>query len=210
MLVRIGTKRLFEMTVGAGVGPMMSSEMEGYGLRRDELLRHSVWTAAASEELARELGIPAPDMVFTAGLLHDIGKIVMDPIVEENREALLSAAEDGDASVSFEKVEHDVLGMNHAEAGAAILEHWHFPAAISDVVRWHHEPEMATEHVRLANLVHVATIITTTGGVGAGFEGLHYKVSFAAAQDLGIKTKVLEVVAGRTLEIMERLEKVLA
>jgi putative nucleotidyltransferase with HDIG domain len=206
--VRIGARRLFELTVGTSVGPLMREALPGYALRRHELLRHSAWTAVASERLAAELRLRAPDMLFTAGLLHDIGKIILDPFVEAHRATLEAAADRLHAN--FEAAERDVLGMDHAQAGAAVLRQWRLPPQLVEAVAYHHDPEHApAEHLLATNIVHVANTLAGASGVGSGIAEMRHSVSAQALAALHVKTAVVERVAAATLETMEELEQLL-
>ncbi|MEI6211719.1 MAG: HDOD domain-containing protein [bacterium] len=206
--VRIGVRRLFELTVGQGTGPLLREAFPGYELRVHELLRHSAWTAAASEGLAVELKLRAPDMLFTAGLLHDIGKVVLDPFVEAHRAELHAAANLPHAD--FEAAEREVLGMDHAQVGAAVLRQWRLPPQLVAAVEHHHDPAKGDAKDLLAiNIVHVANILAGDAGVGAGIAGLRHTVSADALQALHIKTAVLERVSAATFHAMEELEGLL-
>jgi putative nucleotidyltransferase with HDIG domain len=209
--VRIGLRRLFEVVIGAGVGPLLSDALSGYELRRHELLQHSAWTAALAGELASELGLATPDMLFTAGLVHDVGKIVLDPFVHAHRAKLEAAMSGAPPLRSFEQAEQAVFGMDHAEVGAAILEQWKFPAALVAAVAHHHNPErVAAEHRIAANLVHVANTLAGMSGVGSGIAGMRHTVSTEAVQALGLRTSVLERVAGHTFDTMHEMERLLS
>ncbi len=206
--VRIGVRRLFELTVGQGAGPMLREGFPGYELRQHELLRHSAWTAAAAEGLAIELKLRAPDLLFTAGLLHDIGKVVLDPFVEAHRAQLLAAANQPNAD--FESAERDVLGMDHAQVGAAVLRQWRLPPQLVAAVEFHHTPTKGdTWDILAINIVHVANTLAGASGVGSGIAGLRHTVSQEALQALRIKTSVLERVAASSFDAMGELEHLL-
>jgi putative nucleotidyltransferase with HDIG domain len=206
--VRIGARRLFELTIGSSAGPLLRDALPGYTLGRHELLRHAAWTAVASERLASELRIRAPDMLFTAGLLHDIGKIVLDPFVETHRAAL--EAEADRLHDNFEAAERAVLGMDHAQAGAAVLRQWHLPAPLVEAVAYHHDPEHApAEHALATHIVHVANTLAGASGVGSGIAEMRHTVSAQALTALHVRTAVLERVAASTLGAMEELEHLL-
>ncbi|MEO5366563.1 MAG: HDOD domain-containing protein [Magnetococcus sp. WYHC-3] len=206
--VRIGSRRLFELTVGHGAGPMLREAFPGYELRPHELLRHSAWTAAATERLAVVLKLRAPDMLFTAGLLHDIGKVVLDPFVEAHRAQLHAIA--SQPGSDFEAAEREVLGMDHAQVGAAVLRQWRLPTQLVAAVEHHHNPAHGEAQDLLAiNIVHVANTLAGMAGVGAGIAGTRHTVSAEALQTLHIKTTVLERVASSTFAAMEELEQLL-
>ena len=69
-----------------------------------------------------------------------------------------------------------VLGVDHAEVGAHLLEHWNLPGEVVRATRWHHEPERATTSCGLVDVVHVADVICMNCGWGLGRDGLQYRL----------------------------------
>jgi putative nucleotidyltransferase with HDIG domain len=203
----LGLKRLFDLVVARSVASTLGERLPGYNLAPEELLKHSVWVAVASEKLARTLNLAPPDMLFTAGLLHDIGKIVMDGFVQKSWKRINVVMKHNEM---FDRVEQRVLGLSHAEVGAELLEHWNFPAELVFALRWHHQPGSAAEHVMLAEMVHIADMLAYTEGIGTGVDGLRYTISQSAIAHLGLRTRNLEAVASHTLDTMNELEKLLA
>jgi putative nucleotidyltransferase with HDIG domain len=202
----LGMKRLFEVVVAGTVAQPMTMRLPGYNLDADELLRHSVWVAVASGELAKTLHLSTPDMLFTAGLLHDIGKIILNDFVQKEWSRMEAAKMEDEA---FDLIERKVLGLNHAEVGAELLDQWHFPSELITVLRWHHQPDEAQDHKTLVQIVHLADILSYSEGIGTGLDGMTYKISSTAIADLKLKTKSLEQVASHTLEKMNELQKLL-
>ena len=206
-IVRLGLKQLFQMIVAYGIAPRLAKAMPGYELRPEELLAHSLWTALASEEFCRVLRVPTPDMIFTAGLLHDLGKLALDEFVATLKNELKQEARD--RSIAFDEAERNCLGLSHAEAGAAILDRWNFPAPLVAAARWHHQPDQAGSLSPLVSIVHIAEFLAYEAGVGAGVDGFTYRLSDAAVTRLGLKTKIIEYVASQTLDKMNNLEQLL-
>lgn len=94
----------------------------------------------------------------------------------------------------------EVLGIDHAEAGALLLQRWGLPEALSYVARWHHAPDAAPAHSHTLDLVHVADILVLGFGIGAGNDGLHYRVSEQVAQRLALNSTVLETATCRMID----------
>lgn len=93
------------------------------------------------------------DESFTCGLLHDIGQLIFLRALGPVYERLLDACEDdSDAS----KIEMAEFGFDHTELGAAAAAAWNLPSAVCSVIRWHHEPKLATEAVAMTTLIHLA------------------------------------------------------
>ncbi|MFP4159582.1 MAG: HDOD domain-containing protein [Desulfobacterales bacterium] len=206
-LVRLGTRRIFELVLSLAVSPRLVTSLPGYGLEGSELLRHSIWTAVAAQELAGMLEIKDVDTVFTVGLLHDLGILMLDPFIEEQRERFARITEKQE--IPFDKAEQEVLGISHAEAGSRVLSRWQLGAETVDAVRWHHAPESAGQYHSLAYLVHLADMLSLSEGIGTGIYGLHFNVSGESVKALGLKKRHLEYIASRTLDRMRELENIL-
>ncbi len=204
-VVRLGRKQIAHLVIGAVAGNLSRQEVRGYDLPEGALWRHAVAVAAGAEALAQTLGRPAPDAVFTAALLHDVGKLALGSFVEEEGERLRAQA--FQTGESFEAAERTVLGIDHAEAGALLLESWHLPPVILEAVRWHHAPEGATENGRTVELVHAANTLSMLAGIGTGADGLQHAPSDQTIERLGLDIHVAEAALCRMLGALETLDK---
>jgi putative nucleotidyltransferase with HDIG domain len=159
----------------------------------------------AAEGLSRELKLKGTEDIFTAALVHDVGKLILGQFIQEDLAAIDAAA---GSDVSFEVAEKQVLGTDHAEIGARILSHWSLPDDLVHAVRWHHDPDAAEEQNRTTDIVHVANVLCLMMGIGVGREGLQYEPSPAVTRRLGLKPFHLEHVASQTLQWAEELSDV--
>jgi len=196
-IMLLGWKRLGKLVVTSCINAILDKPVPGYDLPSGELWRHSIAVSVAAELLAKELDITADDEIFTAALLHDMGKLVLGNYVKEDFQAIETAAGEG---IPFQAAERRVLGTDHAEVGARLLESWSFPKSLVESVRWHHEPDGVEKPRTIIDLVHVANMLCLMIGIGVGREGLRYEPSPAATRRLGLKTKQLELVASQTLQ----------
>jgi putative nucleotidyltransferase with HDIG domain len=115
------------------------------------LWQHALGTGAAARLLARRAGLE-PELAFTAGLLHDMGKLVLALHFPEAYRAVLRHQQAEGCHIR--EAEQFVLGFDHAEAGARVARRWRLPAALVDAIAWHHRPEDGAP--RLAGLIHIA------------------------------------------------------
>jgi putative nucleotidyltransferase with HDIG domain len=205
-VVVLGLKRIKQLVLTSCIGAILDKQVAGYDLQPGELWRHSIAVSVAAEGLVAELEMPGGDDIFTASLLHDVGKLVMGEFVQKDLEKIRNAASSG---VPFEAAEEMILGMNHAAIGAAILKSWLFPGHIVDAVRWHHNPEDAQERSAIIDVVHVANILSLMIGIGLGSEGLNYQLIPSVTERLGLSTSNLETVASRTLQAVNELSGLL-
>ena len=201
----LGLKRLIQMVIASCVSAIIDKPVPGYDLPPGELWRHSIAVSVAAEGLVKELDIGATEEIFTAALLHDVGKLVLGSFVKDDFKQIEAALE---KDVSFETAEDMVLGTNHADIGAEILTQWSLPANIIKAVRWHHNPESAEREDTMLDIVHVANILCLMMGIGAGNDGMQYKPSEVVTERLGLESFHLEKVASQTLEWTNELSEV--
>ncbi|HIE03679.1 MAG TPA: HDOD domain-containing protein, partial [Candidatus Latescibacteria bacterium] len=122
----------------------------------------------AARMLARMYGYQVSGEAFTAGLLHDIGKLVMREHLKAEFLEVLGKVQQGKA---FLEAERELLGVTHAEIGNWLAERWNFPAVLQEAILYHHDPGKARKEPMLAAIVHFADVICRHGRVG--FSGDH-------------------------------------
>jgi putative nucleotidyltransferase with HDIG domain len=201
----LGMKKIGKLVMTSCVGPVLDSSVPGYGLTSGELWRHSIAVSVAAEGLARELKLEGAEDIFTAALLHDVGKLVLGRFVQDDMAAIQAAA---GSDISFEVAEQQVLGTDHAQIGARILSRWAFPEDLVHAVQWHHDPDGGGEPHRTTDIVHVANVLCLMMGIGVGREGLQYHPSPAVTRRLGVNPMHLERIASQTLQWVEELSDV--
>jgi putative nucleotidyltransferase with HDIG domain len=134
-----------------------SKAQQKYCLTKGELWRHSVTTAIISQLLLKRARVDEDSILFTAALLHDFGKIVLDQYVEGDIDNLIELTQK--EGVSLLEAENQVFGIDHAELGGLIAEEWNFPSMLVKSVRNHHQEISSRDipnvesWVRLSNLV---------------------------------------------------------
>ncbi len=195
----LGLRKLKQLIMASCLNAVMDKDIPGYDLPAGELWRHSIAVSVAAEGLVRELDLESGDDIFTAALLHDVGKMVLGQFIDDDYAALEAAA---GSTVSFEIAEKEVLGTDHAEVGARILEQWSLPEALVHAVRWHHNPEKSEEVHPSTDIVHVANMLCLMLGIGVGREGLQYQPSPVVTRRLGLKPFHLEKLASQTIQTM--------
>jgi putative nucleotidyltransferase with HDIG domain len=201
-IVTLGSKQLVQMVMATCMSTIMNQNVQGYDMGAGDLWRHAIAAAVISEGLVRTLKITADEELFTAALLHDVGKLVLGSFVKDGYAEM--AAGDGSGE-EFQAAEKRILGVDHAEIGARILEAWSFPSRIITAVRFHHRPDEAEPTDKMIDLVHVANVLCRMIGVGIGKDGLQYAPSPGAVQRLGLKAAHLEKVASDTLKWVDEL-----
>lgn len=201
----LGMNKIKQLVMASCVGSVMNGSVPGYDLPSGELWRHSIAVSVAAEGLSRELKLGGAEDIFTAALLHDVGKMILGRFVQEDMAAIEAAAGD---DVSFEVAEKEVLGTDHAEIGSRILSRWGLPGDLVHAVRWHHDPDGDGRSNRTTDIVHVANVLCLMMGIGVGREGLQYAPSPEVTHRLGLKSAHLERVASQTLQWVAELSDI--
>lgn len=167
-VMRLGFKRLKGIILGiAAVGPFNQS-LKGYRFGAGELWNHSIATAVSAEWIARELRYPDPEEAYTAGLLHDMGKLFLDQFVFSDYTRIVDLMLK--YKLTLYMAEEQLLGIDHANVGGLIAEKWNFPVVLIDAIRYHHTPSFARTNQRLPAIVNVAnSFFENTGNQNALF-----------------------------------------
>jgi putative nucleotidyltransferase with HDIG domain len=128
--------------------------------------RHSLLCALTSRHLAGEAGRCDRDALFTAGLLHDIGELVIfNRLPEQAKEALMLVLDSQD-EVAVNQAERQVMGFDHAEVGGALARQWNLPPLLEECIAFHHDIAAAKRHPRETALVHIGNILALMAEVG--------------------------------------------
>jgi putative nucleotidyltransferase with HDIG domain len=159
-----GTRRLAELISAVSACGVLGRSLDGYGLKAGDMWRHSIAVAYTAGEIAAAVGSDAPDSAYMAGLLHDVGKIILDPYVRD-RKVLFDNYTATYPEKPLQDAERAILGFDHAVIAAILCDNWNLPRAISFGIRHHHQPSSAGDH-QLSHIVHLADYITIQASVG--------------------------------------------
>lgn len=156
------------------------------------LWEHSLGVALASRLLADRLKIPGADEVTVAGLLHDIGKIVLRTLFPEEAEHVYRVA--AERAVSTLEAEREILGADHAEIGLWLAESWNFPDTLKDPIAYHHDPARSEARAAKTAIVHFADILVHSLCFGSPEDSLVPQLNKNAWGVLGLSVENLREV----------------
>ena len=170
-LLRIGEKSLLLLALAFSVENLISHASQGYSLCKGGIFYHSVWTATISSKLAELTGKVPPDVAYTAGLLHDIGKVILDQYMHAAyplfyRRMLLDT---GDLIAA----EKDLFGIAHTEVGYRLALKWNMPDFLTDTIRHHHDPQKAVSNSELTHLIYLADLLSSRFMLGHEIEKMN-------------------------------------
>lgn len=153
---------------------------------------HSLYCGIAARLLAEQRGMKHAETEFLAGLLHDIGQLVIfrKQPVEARRAVLLSV--EGPDDLALHKAEQTVFGFDHAQVGAELMRHWHFPPLLVACVEYHHAPQDAPQFQVEVALVHIANSIATLAEINSVSEEDAVRTEAMAWELTGLSKDVIE------------------
>ncbi len=198
-LVVLGMRTTRNLVMAASCEALLEGEVAGYGLPRGVLLRHSLACASAAQALARRAKFRGTEEAFVAGLLHDIGKVVMNAYQSDLFGEVLTQVMGG---MTCTEAERSVFGFDHAEAGGCLLERWNLPPSLVSAVRHHHTPTQAPGGTPLPCLVHAADAVCLTLGLGLGIGSQAGTFQPEALLVFGLTPQDFDEVARQTCDLL--------
>ncbi|HLP78499.1 MAG TPA: HDOD domain-containing protein [Candidatus Paceibacterota bacterium] len=129
-----------------------------------EFWQHCIGTAILTREIYSSVEAAPDESDYVAGLVHDVGKIVMAYSFPEHFAEIHRQAEPG--TVELIDLENQILGIDHAELGALYLERHHLPELMVNAARYHHSPEKAGEFAPIVASVQIADLLMRNAKIG--------------------------------------------
>lgn len=120
--------------------------------------KHSVLCALCARFLAADVRRCDPDAMFTAGLLHDIGELIIFNRLPEKASEALTMVLDSDEEVGVHSAEQAVMGFDHSTIGGLLARRWNLPSVLEECIAYHHDIASAKQHPREVALVHIANV----------------------------------------------------
>lgn len=205
-IITVGTSTIRELLLVVGMSEMLNREMPGYGLDRNGLWRHSMAVAAGARWLAKTVHYRQADQAFIAGLLHDIGKLVLDQLLKYDGSWHAEWVERQEQGETFIDLERWLTGLDHAELGGRIAENWNLPPILVEAIAYHHDPTRSTVEPILTHLVHLADATALMLGVDTGYDGLSYELCEESLAVAGFRSLDLEALMQVELDAIEEAE----
>ncbi|HEU20383.1 MAG TPA: HDOD domain-containing protein [Deltaproteobacteria bacterium] len=172
-VVYLGQSNITRIVTAAGV-TRFYRDVEGYRLTAKMLWEHSVAVALMSKILADRVYSREDPMLFTAGLVHDMGKIILGEFVFDSMQEIMNLV--ANHRYSFLEAEEEIIGINHAEIGGRVASNWNFPKEIIDSITYHHRPDlMKEEDSTNAWILYLADQACMMMGITGGMDELSYR-----------------------------------
>ena len=207
-IICLGQRQLIQVITIACSARYFRGDGSGYDLREGELWQHSVAVALMAEMVAQRTGLRDIFTVYTAALLHDIGKTLLNLHVSNYFDTILPLIQK--QKMRFVDAERQVFGIDHQELGATIAQRWRFPSEVVTSIGYHHYPKEAKENRDLAATVYVANRMVSGMGIGCGVDGFLQPNQDEVFMELGITTRMVEQFMANLFEALEETKAFLS
>lgn len=197
-VVMLGFKQVRQVAVGASLMNAFNTKKDPNDVFDLDLFwGHSVAVAVAAENLARKTRSARPEEAFTAGILHDIGRLVLRKVMPV--EFLQAVTEARRGTYTLGEAELEFTGYSHDELGRALGERWKFPMHLVEAVRCHHDYTLTPAEDGLAGVVAQADRLAQHYGLYCG-----YDVAGAVLNELPADLVEIEAACGGIERVLEK------
>jgi predicted Zn finger-like uncharacterized protein len=203
--VLLGYKTLGELVSVAGISNLMSKDLRGYRLSSGDLWRHSIAVAFGSRILANRKDAEFGSLAFFAGLIHDAGKLILDPYVHErivDFDEFMAADDDN----TFIKAEKTILGFDHSEIASELCQKWKIPDDQRIAIEFHHNPSKSNNN-ELAFILHMADYVAMEIGYGVDTNGSGYCIEKGVMDFLNLCDEDVEYIKQDVQESVEKMSE---
>ncbi len=203
----LGTDKVIELVLLKSGAKALSGDQEGYGLYDGGMWKYSVSSAVIAKQIAMKLSLKNKNTLFTAALLKDIGKTILDRFVKESFDRISRLVEE--ENLSFMEAEKKVIGVDHTELGGMIAKMWKFSPKMVRIIRNHHLTDIAMVSDKEICAVYLADCICMMIGTGVGSDGLAYEFNEAAMASLGVTPEDVSNIIAQFVMNMKEVEDLL-
>ena len=193
-VVVLGFNTVCSLALSVSVFESLSDSSGDVSFDREAFWIHSIGCGTASRLVAKELGYRDTGTFFVAGLLHDLGKVILDTYFSEQyAEVVEEMVEEERSALDAEK---DILDIDHAEVGAWLAARWKFPEILATSIAAHHNLIAAKEEfIKEAVIVHLANVLTKRAGIGLCYESVIQDPSDMVASELKLSNDQVAKIA---------------
>lgn len=160
----LGFKTVRSLLITASVSDVLKGPLEGYVITKGELWRHSYAVAYTAGNIAKTVKKPVMDAAFTAGILHDIGKLILGNYLKGSYQEILKISQNNNICLS--EAEEQSLGYNHATVGGMVLDYWNFPEVLVNAVANHHKKIENNDFDQLTGILYLSDGWVLQKGIG--------------------------------------------
>ncbi len=201
--VVLGYKTLGDLVTMAGSSGLVGNALEGYELDAGDLWKHSMAVAIGSRLIAEKRIPELANDAFSAGLIHDAGKLILNKHVLERKAQFEAAMANGQKT--FLSAEREILGFDHAEIASEACAKWNIPESVSAAIQYHHDPQRS-EKSPLAYILHMSDSIALMSGIGTGIDGMLYQMDEKTLEVLRLQPDDLNMIIDHVVDHVQNME----
>jgi len=199
----LGTKQIRDLVLATSVSKAFNG-INNELVTMKNFWKHSIFCGLTARIIAYESRKAKGESVFIAGLLHDIGQLIMfSKLPDLSKEALMLSVE-GPEEMTLCDAEQQVFGFDHTQVGAELIQHWKLPVSIQECVEFHHDPVKAKEFPVEAAVIHLANSLACMAELEIFDESEMKKIDPAIWPILELDGEIMSpVVSGAQAQIAE-------
>ncbi len=198
--VLLGHSAVKSLVLASTVGKVLEQELKGYEYERNSLWRLSQISAFTARAVAKNIRFYDVDEAYTAGLLKDVGKVILDEYVHDSYTEIKSLVEND--MYSLYEAEDKILGFNNCDVGARIIEKWNLDKDLVEAIRCHNDPFKAKINPELAAILHVSEYLVMMMGIHEGIDTMNHQYFSDVSKLIGLDETALEDIVEQVQEII--------
>jgi len=206
-VVMLGQSLLLKYVILALLNDFFSQCGMGYSLCKGGIYHHAISTAIIAEKLAELTGKVSPSLAYTAGLLHDIGKVVLDQYIYAGFPLFYRQL--NEERKNLIEVEKNILGIDHTEAGGDLAHSWSLPESLVETIRYHHKPENTVQNTELVHIVYLADLLMSRFHTSLELERIDTEALASRLEIIGFSIDrfpdIIDIIPIKSLELSPEL-----
>ncbi|MBM3822372.1 MAG: HDOD domain-containing protein [Verrucomicrobia bacterium] len=206
----LGSQVIYRLVLALSFGPSLTRKLGGYAIDGQDLWKHSLLAGTLTSKVIEAMPRSnfEPSVAYTAGLIHDIGKILMNQALDNKTKEAIQKIIEGQG-LSLLEAERAVLKTDHAEVGAHLLQLWKLPEIVIEAVANHHAP-VIHPHPKLSSVIHVANVLAHGAGSTPGWSSFAVRAHEEVPEALGLNETAMQCLALESFDALAQVEQMAA
>jgi len=200
-IVILGLNEIKSLVLATSMYKVVNEFKSSSAFDMQEFWKHSIGCAISARVLAETADLKSPEDVFTAGLLHDIGKLIHAAYLREEFDGVVANVVETGSQMS--ESEKKILGFDHAQTGSALAEKWRLPRETVNMIAHHHLSYMPDTLTKEIAAVHIGNSLCIALRMGSGGEKRVPIINQKAWEILDLNLSDLEYVMQKSTKLFE-------
>lgn len=190
-IVLLGSTTLKNVVISASVFKALGGESKESQFNREAFWQHSIGCGLIARCLGNHVNCGRDEEGFIAGIIHDIGKVVLDQYFNDKLRQVVKQVRLRE--ISFYQAETEILGTGHPEIGSFLAEQWKLPEKLVEVIAQHHDFAPMSQYASLIALIQISNMLAHKYKVGSGGDDLTPEIEPSVWQHLKLEPHMLDV-----------------